>query len=465
MNNNMEKRPTRVCLIVDNPLRDLDGLVLVGWHLALKNVEVFLVSMSSMYEVYFLKPDLVLLNYVRKANKKFIKRCEQLGIKVGVLDTEGGILKDVDFFFSSIFKHINSIDLYCLWGLKQFEALRKVDVLSDESLKVTGCPRYDFCVYPWNDALPVIPFSSEKMVLVNTNFPLIQPRFQSPEREAKDLVSVVGFDKEYVSALVSQTRHARNEVVDTIKRIAPRFPEFVFVIRPHPFEDKNFYEYSFKSFPNVEIHQSEAVFPWINRSIALLHYNCSTAVEAVLMGKEPIHLGWIKTPLLEQPTVVKISQQPQSIDGLEDMLSKISSGQQFEVSENKKAARKKVIRNWFYSNDGKNSERVADAILNTIFKDKINMQSKQSLVKIMIIEPILQKDLKSFFKHILILTFGSGVYSSIKGLIYKKGKEFNVADVNLILNRLRKVINASKIVIPKSSINKQKYIRYSIRLG
>ena len=39
----MEK--TRVCLIVDNPLRDLDGLILVSWHLSQMDVDVYLVPM------------------------------------------------------------------------------------------------------------------------------------------------------------------------------------------------------------------------------------------------------------------------------------------------------------------------------------------------------------------------------------------------------------------------------------
>lgn len=462
MNNTSRKR--KVCLVVDNPLRDLDGMVLLGWHLARMNAEVFLVSMSHNYEIYFIKPDLVLLNYVRSANKIIIDNFQRLGIKIGVLDTEGGILKDVDFFFSSVSRHTNSVDLYCLWGTKQFEALHKTDFLPEDSLKITGCPRYDFCTPPLSNALPEIPLKSDKMILVNTNFPMLQPRFQSAEKEAEELVSAVGLEKEYVDKLLDSTRQACSEVVETIRHVALRFRELTFIIRPHPFEDKSLYEDSFKDFSNVEVHQSGPVFPWIKQSLVLLHYNCSTAVEAVLLGKEPIHLEWLKFPLLEQPTSIEVSQQPGSLDELEDMLSRVLHGEHLEISEKKKAARERTIRDWFYSNDGKSSDRAASAIMDTLAKDGSNTRSGDSLIKTLLFRPLLQKDLKSLVKHILIIVLGSGIYSNIKRLRYKKGKEFNVSDVNSILERIKRVVNDQKAVSADTGTGKQKHVRHSVRL-
>jgi hypothetical protein len=52
-----------VCLIVDNPLRDLEGLVLLGRQLAIRGAKVTLVP---MYEQGFDVPALlVLMNYPR----------------------------------------------------------------------------------------------------------------------------------------------------------------------------------------------------------------------------------------------------------------------------------------------------------------------------------------------------------------------------------------------------------------
>lgn len=463
---NRRQKTLRACLIIDHPLRDLDGLALLGWQLANKDVEVYLVSMSNKYEVFFLKPDLVLLNYIRKGNKKFVSTCQEIGIMIGVLDTEGGVLKDADFVFRSVFKYVDKIDLYCLWGVKQYEALSKLNILSDDAIKVTGCPRYDFCVSPWSNALLDMPpaLANSKMVLVNTNFPIIQPRFQSAEKEASQLVSDAGFEAEYVDNLLLQTKTARAEVVKTVKQLAPRFPQVMFIIRPHPFEDKNFYKDEFKGFSNVEVRQKGPVFPWIKSAIVVLHHNCATAIETMLMGKEPVHLKWIDTPLLNQPSSTQVSLHANSIAELEDMLKRLLEGKQLEISDETKSARNKVIQDWFFSNDGKNAERAANAILETISKgNRISISSLQ-LIKAILFNQLLQKNLWDFIKYFIIIILGSDFYSRLKKIRYASGKEFGAEDVQAIVNRIEKAasdFNYRKITV---SSGDRRFVRRSVRL-
>lgn len=464
---NNVKAKTRVCLIVDNPLRDLDGLTLLGWHLANKDVEVYLVSMSTKYEVFFIMPDLVLVNYIRKGNKKFVAVCQEMGIMIGVLDTEGGVLKDANFVFSSVFKHVNTVDLYCLWGIKQCEALQKLNILPEDTIKVTGCPRYDFCVFPWSNTLQDIPQSlaNRKMVLVNTNFPIIQPRFQKAEKEAKQLVSDMGFEAEYVNELLLQTKTARTEVVKTVKQLALRFPQLMFVVRPHPFENKNYYENEFKGFSNVEIHQSGPVFHWIKHSIVVLHHNCATAIEAVLMGKEPVHLKWINTPLLDQPSSIKVSLHAHSPSELECMLKKILNGEQLEVTEELKITRQKIIRDWFFSNDGKNAERVANVILEAINKKSRKSISPLQLIKALFIKQLLQKDFKEFTKHFVILILGSGLYLRLKKIRYASGKEFGVEDVQAIITRIEKAGTTYNYKKMETTSGNSRLVKHSVRMA
>ena len=91
--------PIRICIIVDNPLRDLDGLVLVAWHLAKMNFHVYLVPMyAQISDVKAISPDFILANYVRANNVDTLKRFKALGIKIGVLDTEGVSGKNTDEF-------------------------------------------------------------------------------------------------------------------------------------------------------------------------------------------------------------------------------------------------------------------------------------------------------------------------------------------------------------------------------
>jgi hypothetical protein len=423
----------RVCFIVDNPLRDLDGLVLTGWFLARRGVEVFLLSMSNNYEAFFLSPDMVVVNYVRKANSDFVARCKRLGFPVGVLDTEGGVLKDAETYFAKVFNYVDTVDLYCLWGMKQQEAMRKINRLPEDVIKVTGCPRYDFCVPPWSETLPDVPVErGRKMVLVNTSFPTIQPRFQSPEKEAT---------------------------------LARKFQEPLFVIRPHPFEDRTLYDETFSGFRNVEVHQSGPVCPWIKRAEVVLHRSCATAIETVLMGKEPIHVEWSETPVLAQPSSIDVSLRPGSQEELEQMIKSVLEGKSLEVPEQTIAARERIIRDWFFSNDGKNSERAAGEMLETLEKAKDRAPARSGLFRELIAAPLASGDMRRFIKHAAIILLGSRYYNRLKRLRYPAGKEFGVAEVRDIVGRIEKAAGVPSAVSTDGGAERNRLIRHAVRLA
>ena len=65
----------RICLVVDHPDRDLDGLVLLATRLAGLGAEAFLVPLYHLYEIPFLAPDFVVLNYLRPSNRWLARFC------------------------------------------------------------------------------------------------------------------------------------------------------------------------------------------------------------------------------------------------------------------------------------------------------------------------------------------------------------------------------------------------------
>ena len=57
----------KVAIIIDNPLRDLEGLVLLAASLATKHIEVYLIGMYDQdFDVIANNIDLVVFNYLRK---------------------------------------------------------------------------------------------------------------------------------------------------------------------------------------------------------------------------------------------------------------------------------------------------------------------------------------------------------------------------------------------------------------
>lgn len=355
----------RVCLVVDHPLRDLDGLVLLGMQLSREGADAFLVPMYQLNEVFLLRPDLVLVNYVRPVNAYFIKACNNSGIRVGVLDTEGGVLKDVEQFARSVCAASEGldIDLYCAWGEKQYSALSSCRNLRNSVMVETGCPRYDFTAAPWNRALPHIPVDLERFILVNTNFPVISPRFQSGSKEMKELANSGRYTESQIADLVKQSTYARGEMVRAIQDIAGRMPDAAFILRPHPFENRDFYVQTFSGHANVHVIQSGGVLPWIERAVAVVHHNCATAIESFMMGREPIHMAWIDTPMIEQPASVSVSLHAASTEHLESLLRELWQGLPVTIPSATLDKRKQIIRDWFHANDGNAAMRVTHAVM------------------------------------------------------------------------------------------------------
>ncbi|HVG01599.1 MAG TPA: hypothetical protein VM842_01860, partial [Nitrospira sp.] len=71
----------KICLVLDNPGRDLLGLGLLSYQLALRGARVAVVPMYDQFaHVVRERPDVVVVNYARKANRQLLKRYKRLGI-------------------------------------------------------------------------------------------------------------------------------------------------------------------------------------------------------------------------------------------------------------------------------------------------------------------------------------------------------------------------------------------------
>lgn len=465
----------RICLIVDNPLRDLDGMVLLGWTLAQRGAEVFLVPMyHQAFEIAGLKPDFVLVNYLRAHNRELVKAYSECGILVGVLDTEGGVLHSVESDLIDIVARNEpaNVDLYCVWGKRQYDSFVKHKVLPKEKLYLTGCPRYDFCAEPWKSALPCLSEAGESMILVNTRFALTFPRYQRGLEDEINMMLRVGFEDSYLRGYVRQCFLVWAEMVNVVADLAKSFPKATFIVRPHPFEDEKIYEQVFQDVPNVRVVRDGSVLPWIKSSLLLIQRDCSTAVEACFLGVEPVSLGWINADLLNNEVISTVSHHAKSRKELFDIVESTLSGNAISPTAKKKQQRRSVVKDWFHAIDGRSSERVAGVIMATIDKGT-GENPHGSSVKILMYDAPVKERFKNLVNFVGSRVFGPHKYDLLKSRILRKpgtiSKEFTVADVKETVGRISKVVNDSRIVNIEQVSHKDTYLklvaRYSIKLS
>lgn len=347
-----------VCLIVDNPLRDLDGLVLLGWQLTKLGAKVWLVPMHSQrFDIPKLKPDVVVSNYLRSNNLEALRQYRSAGARVAILDTEGVGGKSAKHF-SDMVASVNGydcVDRYYLWGEAQHDQFIAHPGLGGPAPFLSGCPRFDFCADPWKKSLPET--IAPGYVLFNTNFPVVNARFSTgPEDEIRAMRSA-GFTDAFAREFLSANRVGFTGMLEAIKKVATALPNERFVVRPHPFESP--LAYARLGLANVEVRQEGSVLPWLRDSKILVHQNCSTAVEASMMHREVISMDWLAGGALALDGPTAVSRRCGSVDQLVAFLKGIDDYGLPVLDEALQLARQRVIRDSYHEIDGSAAERIA----------------------------------------------------------------------------------------------------------
>lgn len=431
-------RKLKICLVVDNPLRDLDSIILLAYHLVNSNIDVYMTSMHDLEsEIVEIRPDYVLVNYVRPNNKTLLEKINSAGIRIGVLDTEGGaVIMDLEESLIYMLKYgaYSSVSEYFVWGQVQYDALLKSGLIPHNKLYITGTPRYDFCCKPWIDIYDH-PFGNKKYILFNTNFPLLFPKFQSFAQEIESFDTLSNFEMTEIIKVSNEYFTNWANIIESIIFLTNKIEkEISIVIRPHPFEDEKVYEKVFKNFSNVFVIKEGSVIPWIYHSMALIHRDCSTAIEASFMKINAISIEYfIGSSKYRQEVPRKVSLKANDNNELYSLI-KESLTKSYET--NNETINEWVISNWYRAIDGTSSKIISEVIIKNIKYNEIGF------MKIFNIIFSSQKSKVRFFLQKFNIIRNNNI-----------NKKINLSEVLLIIGRLNS-INDKKIGCSISNLNK-----------
>jgi hypothetical protein len=328
------------------------------------------------------------------------------------------------------------MDLYCVWGEAQYAALQQRGLVRDDALRLTGCPRYDWCAHPWRNALPS-PAVAPGYVLVNTNFPVVNPRFSSGSAGERDTMVRAGFSEEFARRYVADARAAHHGMVVLMRGLLERFPHQRFVLRPHPFESDEPYR-PLMELPNFTLRQEGTSVEWLNKAAAVLHLNCSTAVEAAMLDVPALSPAWLDTPVLNVPAPHAVSRHCPDKDSLERALEAILSSSGHGTSQATQLH--KLLSPTYYRIDGQSAARVADAILQTIGKAAMPARIPQLSLRGQIMRR--GRELLGFrgFRRFRELA------SSNEVLQRRRAKRFDTEQVTELVERLERCAAGARIV-------------------
>ena len=272
--------------IVDNYQRDLSSLcwwaINSNFH---KKDQVCLVPKFEINPNFISRemPDVIVWNYARPNNIKWIKLAHALGIFNIIHDTEG-IPRDITTYFNGIksgdLKYIDEI--WC-WGNKQADFLtnRFKNIKKLVKIRITGSIRYEYA----KTLEKVFYQDNINKVIWNTSFSTLSPKYQSPWREFTQHHEYLELSREETLNKFITFASERQTGIEYIKLIASYSQSYQVTLRPHPFESNNYYMQSFKNlFSNIKFSISEDVNLDLSNHSLVIQYGCQTALDAFIRG-------------------------------------------------------------------------------------------------------------------------------------------------------------------------------------
>lgn len=359
----------RIALILDNPFRDLPGIVLLASRLCQSPVTCYLVPLNlASREVSALAPDFVLLTSLRRPRQRFARQLLDAGIQIGVLDAEGGVVPSLEMYGKLTNPDLELYDrvtCFCSWGPKIANYVTTESWYDDDQVTITGSPRFDFYSPSWRDAalrFSAVAPSDKPIILINGSFPRANPVILTREREVQSWMAN-GFNEEYIRRYQEVEYQTLIGMAGIANHLASKFPQADVVYRPHPFEKLETYGALLDDKPNLRLIKEGTVEGWILQSSAVIQHHCTTAIEAGMAAKPAFLPDWLPTAQrIESTETVSVKCQTQ--DELDDHIREILSGNS-ETANTVRGSVEQVLSDWFHAIDGKANERVANAILSS----------------------------------------------------------------------------------------------------
>lgn len=236
--------------------------------------------------------------YISKdpSDKQIRRKLQEEGAKFCGISTEGQWAGgSLDQYTYGLRKSIKSLDCYFAWGDIYKDSLeKKYGNLSN--VYVTGNPRFDLLTENlrsfYDSPAEELKNTYNEFILINTNFAYANPFNLELDKKSRSERLVEGMNKDRLTT-ESRMYHL---FIDLIHRLSNSGLERTIVVRPHPGENHDKYVEEFTHHDNVVVNHSGDVRAWIHAASVVIHYNCTTGIEAALMNTPVVAYDPIKNP-------------------------------------------------------------------------------------------------------------------------------------------------------------------------
>lgn len=224
-----------------------------------------------------------------------------------------------------------------LWGDYQYGLVK--DLLSDnKNVFVSGHPRFEMLKQSYHDLyLDDVRRLKKKygyFILINTNL-----GFGNNIKGDDFIITHYGSRFVNIKDIIEFDKTKRDTYISLVNKLVQSTNENI-VFRPHPEEEKSIYEDAFAKHKNVSVIYKGSVIPWLLASEVMIHPDCTTSIESLMLGKKAIsHLpkNYDANLLTKLPLDIsyRINNQDELVNFIKDKQYKINQtvDEDFQIIE------------------------------------------------------------------------------------------------------------------------------------
>lgn len=291
-----------VYLPVESKHRELNARLLLACALIRSGHHVVIgVGHEIVENLGTLPPGVFLAKGLNKVQLNMIENVTRIGHVVVAIDEECLGISDPWYMMRDVAEgiagHVHTV--YCQ-GKVQRDALSRFRGFSPERLQLTGNPRVDLMRDPlsllYAQETEEIRARRGQFILINTNSGSINNLWGDLDVYRR-ILTEIGWadasDPEDRLLVEDHIEHDRNNVSaikEFVANVAKLDSGIRMVLRPHPSEKPdNWVEFA-ASFDSLDVLEESEPTPWLLAADLVVTTGCTTATEAIVMGKDAISL-------------------------------------------------------------------------------------------------------------------------------------------------------------------------------
>jgi surface carbohydrate biosynthesis protein len=283
--------PKRAVIIpVETKSREFHGKLFLAFHLLRLGHPVLLGEQGRLWNYCdLIDPAIYLDKSVASTRVEWFRSCRAMGHEVVSWDEEGLV-----FFNSWLYRKqridplaFDQVSRFFAWGEIQREAICEEYPQYREKIVLCGNPRFDLLRAEMREfyrpAVESLRKRFGRMLLINTNFAF--HNHYKPQEELCQLLARYPIANEpgYMEKWIAMHREMHEAYLQMVPELLRRYPDHEIVLRPHPSESHVPWLELAKIYPRLHVDATGNVHEWILASEAVVHFNCTTAVESFLL--------------------------------------------------------------------------------------------------------------------------------------------------------------------------------------